>query len=168
MTSPTIFSAEYANVFQNGLPVIKWPEPIVDDEIGHVGDFEVPVSNQIKEHVQAVKSMLGSMDDGEITISAYDTAWVALVKDINGSGAPQFPSSLQWIAGNQLPDGSWGDSELFSAHDRLINTLACVVALKSWNIHPDKCEKGTYKHTYSKVCSFIKNILFKLLIRLIN
>ena len=82
------------------------------------------------------------MEDGEITISAYDTAWVALVEDVHGSGAPQFPSSLEWIAKNQLPDGSWGDSELFSAHDRIINTLAGVVALKSWNMHPEKCEKG--------------------------
>ncbi|GLU07549.1 hypothetical protein SLE2022_245040 [Rubroshorea leprosula] len=140
MSKPRI--QEYAEVFQNSFPVLKWPEPIVDDEIDHVVDFEVPVSNQIKERVEAVKSMLCSMDDGEITISAYDTAWVALVKDIHGSGAPQFPSSLRWIADNQLSDGSWGDSELFSAHDRLINTLACVVALKSWNIHLDQCAKG--------------------------
>lgn len=83
------------------------------------------------------------MDDGDISISAYDTAWVGLVEDVHGSGTPQFPSSLQWIATNQLPDGSWGDCEIFSAHDRILNTLACVVALKSWNIHPDKCHKGT-------------------------
>ncbi|KAJ4702652.1 Copalyl diphosphate synthase [Melia azedarach] len=82
------------------------------------------------------------MDDGEISISPYDTAWVALIKDISGSGdSPQFPSCLEWIANNQLPDGSWGE-KIFLAHDRLLNTLACVVALKSWNIHQDKCEKG--------------------------
>lgn len=82
------------------------------------------------------------MEDGEISVSAYDTAWVGLVPDVNGSGEPQFPSSLVWIANNQLSDGSWGDTHIFSAHDRLINTLACVLALKSWNLHPDKCEKG--------------------------
>ncbi|GFZ13625.1 terpenoid cyclases/Protein prenyltransferases superfamily protein [Actinidia rufa] len=86
--------------------------------------------------------MLGSMEDGEISISAYDTAWVALVEDIEGSGGPQFPSSLQWIANNQLQDGSWGDSTIFEAHDRIINTLACVIALKSWNVHPLKSKKG--------------------------
>lgn len=99
--------------------------------------------NEIEERVESIKSMLGSMNDGEISISAYDTAWVALVEDVHyGSGFPQFPSSLHWIANNQLSDGSWGDREIFSAHDRLLNTLACVIALKSWNIHPDKCEKG--------------------------
>ncbi|KAF7818328.1 ent-copalyl diphosphate synthase, chloroplastic [Senna tora] len=82
------------------------------------------------------------MGDGDISISAYDTAWVALIPDVHGSASPQFPSSLQWIVKNQLPDGSWGDQHLFSAHDRIINTLACVIALKSWNIRPDISLKG--------------------------
>ena len=105
-------------------------------------------SNKIKERVDTIKSMLGSMEDGKISSSAYDTAWVALVEDVHGSGAPQFPSSLEWIANNQLPDGSWGDRQIFMAHDRLINTLACVIALKTWNIHPDKCQKGIVKFSF--------------------
>ncbi|KAG5587143.1 hypothetical protein H5410_047577 [Solanum commersonii] len=44
----------------------------------------------IKEHmIDVVRLMVQSMDDGEISVSAYDTAWVALVKDINNN--PQFP-----------------------------------------------------------------------------
>ncbi|KAG7970545.1 hypothetical protein I3843_07G089500 [Carya illinoinensis] len=142
------------DVFRNGLPVIKWPE-IVEDDIERETDLELKVStsNHIQKRVDSIKSMLGSMEDGEISISAYDTAWVALVQDVNGSGLPQFPSSLQWIANNQLPDGSWGDSEIFFAYDRIINTLACVVALKSWNILPEKCEKGI---------SFLKEKICKL------
>ncbi|XVF72401.1 hypothetical protein PTKIN_Ptkin12aG0118500 [Pterospermum kingtungense] len=132
---------EYAGVFQNGLPVIKWKE-IVDEDIEEGEALKVFESNKIKERVESIKSMLGSMEDGEISSSAYDTAWVALVEDVNGSGAPQFPSSLEWIANNQLPDGSWGDRQIFLAHDRLINTLACVIALTTWGIHPDKCHKG--------------------------
>lgn len=64
------------------------------------------------------------MGDGELGISAYDTAWVALIKNIDGSdiNAPQFPSCLKWIADNQLPHGSWGDDKVFLAHDRLINS----------------------------------------------
>ncbi|KAL7172392.1 hypothetical protein ACSBR2_031980 [Camellia fascicularis] len=143
---------EHTDVFQNGLPVIKWNEIVDDDTEGEV-DLEVPKSNKIKEHVESIRSMLSSMDDGEISISAYDTAWVALVEDIHGSGAPQFPSSLQWIAKNQLPDGSWGDKSIFEAHDRIINTLACIIALKTWNIHPDQCKKGI---------SFIKKNICKL------
>lgn len=86
--------------------------------------------------------MLRWMEEGEISVSAYDTAWVALVKDVKGSETPQFPSSLEWIANNQLPDGSWGDSSIFLVYDRVINTLACVIALKSWNLHPDKTLLG--------------------------
>lgn len=111
-------------------------------------------SERIKQHADAIRSMLGSMGDGEISVSAYDTAWVALLEDKEGSGAPQFPSSLQWIANNQHQDGSWGDSSIFEAHDRIINTLVCVIALKSWNIHPDKSEKGTIYPSNGNIVSF--------------
>lgn len=100
------------------------------------------VTDEIKKRVNTIKSILCSLEDGEITISAYDTAWVALVEDIHAIGTPQFPSSLEWIAKNQLSDGSWGDNRLFSAHDRIINTLACVIALRSWNMYPEMCDKG--------------------------
>lgn len=87
-----------------------------------------------------MKSILRNLNDGEITISAYDTAWVALID--SGDKTPAFPSAVKWIANNQLSDGSWGDAHLFSYHDRLINTLACVVALTSWNLFPHLCHKG--------------------------
>ncbi|XP_075095034.1 ent-copalyl diphosphate synthase 1-like [Nicotiana tabacum] len=135
---------EYKEVSKNGLPVIKWDDNVeeADSTEEEEETHEVYTSNKIKEHIDAVRLMLQSMDDGEISISAYDTAWVALVKDINGSDTPQFPSSLEWIANNQLADGSWGDKSIFLAHDRIINTLACVIALKSWNLHTDKRELG--------------------------
>ncbi|KAE9590443.1 putative ent-copalyl diphosphate synthase [Lupinus albus] len=118
---------EYPDLLEGGLATLKLHEIDVEDD---------------KEQ-----------DLNEITVSAYDTAWVALVEDVNGSGAPQFPSTLEWIAKNQNPDGSWGDSEIFIAHDRIINTLACVVALRSWNLHPEKCEKGMvfFKENLSKI-----------------
>ncbi|WZZ11860.1 hypothetical protein YC2023_104949 [Brassica napus] len=94
----------------------------------------------IEEAVKRVKSILKNLSDGEITISAYDTAWVALIDA--GDKTPAFPSAVKWIANNQLSDGSWGDAYLFSYHDRLINTLACVVALTSWNLFPHQCHKG--------------------------
>ncbi|XP_047178780.1 ent-copalyl diphosphate synthase, chloroplastic [Vigna umbellata] len=133
---------EYSDIFQGGLTVLKLPDVNVEEDIEEEQDTGVLVAKEIKKRVDTIKSILSSLEDGEITVSAYDTAWVALVKDVNGSGAPQFPTSLEWIAKNQLEDGSWGDQELFSAHDRIINTLACVIALKSWNMHPEKCEKG--------------------------
>ena len=87
-----------------------------------------------------MKSILRNISDGEITISAYDTAWVALIDA--GDKTPAFPSAVKWIINNQLSGGSWGDAHLFSYHDRLINTLACVVALRSWNLFPHQSQKG--------------------------
>lgn len=95
-----------------------------------------------KDDIEAIRTALNSMGDGEISISAYDTAWVALVKKLDGGDGPQFPLSIDWIVQNQLLDGSWGDDSLFLVQDRVINTLACIIALKSWNIHDDKCRKG--------------------------
>nr|UVE15959.1 ent-copalyl diphosphate synthase [Leonurus japonicus] len=136
---------EYIDVIQNGLPVIKWNEMVQDDV--DKDSFKIL---DISSLVEVIQSMLQSIGDGEITVSPYDTAWVALVAD---DGRPQFPSSLDWISKNQLRDGSWGDARTFSIYDRIINTLACVVALKSWNIHPEKSHKGV---------SFIKKNIDKL------
>nr|WCR39980.1 terpene synthase class II [Tectona grandis] len=112
-----------------------------------------PISDKVRELVMFIQSILRNMDDGAISVSPYDTAWVALVEDIGGSGEPQFPSSLEWISNNQLADGSWGDRDPFLVYDRIINTLACVVALTSWKMHPDKCDKGI---------SFIRENIYKL------
>eukprot|EP01018_Ginkgo_biloba_P000203 Gb_10531 [translate_table: standard] len=99
-------------------------------------------TKKMKGWIERIKYMLGSMDDGDISISAYDTAWIALVPALDGSAGSQFPASLQWIIDNQLSDGSWGDPDMFLVHDRIINTLACVVALKTWNTVPTSVEKG--------------------------
>uniref|UniRef100_A0ACD5WSR4 Uncharacterized protein n=1 Tax=Avena sativa TaxID=4498 RepID=A0ACD5WSR4_AVESA len=86
--------------------------------------------------------MLRSMNDGEISISAYDTAWVAMVPRLDGGNGPQFPTTIQWIVDNQLPDSSWGDISLFSSYDRMMNTLSCVIALTKWSLQPVKCQRG--------------------------
>lgn len=92
--------------------------------------------------VEKIKDMLNSLKDGISSVSPYDTAWVALIRDTNGSDKPQFPSCLQWIVDNQLCDGSWGEESIFCIYDRLLNTLACVVALTTWNTAPEMRNKG--------------------------
>ncbi|CAO2046273.1 unnamed protein product [Urochloa humidicola] len=95
------------------------------------------------EMIDAIRAVLRSMGDGEISVSPYDTAWVALVKKVDGEEhGPQFRSCIDWISRNQLPDGSWGDDAFFLVQDRIINTLACIIALKSWNVHHERCKKG--------------------------
>ncbi|KAL7159557.1 hypothetical protein ABFS83_01G035500 [Erythranthe nasuta] len=120
-------------------------------------DMPLPLinkSHEIYESIDYIKSILSSMDDGRISVSPYDTAWIALIRDLDlGQNIPQFPSSIEWISNNQLSDGSWGDEHYFLAYDRLLNTLACVVALRYWNVHGDKSDRGI---------SFIKDNVSKL------
>ncbi|KAG6405342.1 hypothetical protein SASPL_132931 [Salvia splendens] len=99
------------------------------------------VNNQIEDCIEHVKSLLTTSGDGRISVSPYDTSIVALIKDLEGRDAPQIPSCLEWIARHQKADGSWGD-DFFCIYDRILNTLACVVALKSWNLRDDMMEKG--------------------------
>uniref|UniRef100_N1QTS8 Syn-copalyl diphosphate synthase n=1 Tax=Aegilops tauschii TaxID=37682 RepID=N1QTS8_AEGTA len=92
--------------------------------------------SEMQQMIDAIRMTLELLGDGETStnISAYDTALVALVKNLEGGDGPQFPSCIDWIVQNQLPDGSWGDPAFFMVQDRMISTLACVVALKSWKI----------------------------------
>ncbi|GLT61948.1 hypothetical protein SLA2020_346180 [Shorea laevis] len=109
------------DVFQNGLPVLKWHEIVEDDiEREALKQLKVSTSNHIKERVESIKS-----------IRRYSRKW--------SSSVPIQPSV---DCKQSASDGSWGDSEIFFGYDRIINTLACVIALKSWNIHPEKYQKG--------------------------
>nr|UPQ49770.1 ent-copalyl diphosphate synthase [Phaeoceros carolinianus] len=112
-----------------------------------------PTPQFLEECISAVRNMFRNMGDGQISISAYDTAWVALVPALDGSGKPQFPRSLEWIVNNQFADGSWGEADLFSAYDRVVNTVACVVALKTWNIGALNVTRG---------CEFITQNIHKI------
>uniref|UniRef100_A0A0R0KJG0 Terpene synthase N-terminal domain-containing protein n=1 Tax=Glycine max TaxID=3847 RepID=A0A0R0KJG0_SOYBN len=55
------------------------------DNIGKDDNIDEEALNQIRKKINDIKLILHSKEDGEITISAYDTAWVALVKIVGGS-----------------------------------------------------------------------------------
>ncbi|XP_057872518.2 bifunctional levopimaradiene synthase, chloroplastic-like [Cryptomeria japonica] len=118
------------------------------DYVHYVSTFkEAPLDemdNRIKELVTEIKGLFNSMEDGEISPSAYDTAWVARISAIDGSGKPQFPQMVDWILHNQLPDGSWGEKHRFLACDRLLNTLSCLVTLAFWGIGSNQVSSGLY------------------------
>ncbi|KAL7159547.1 hypothetical protein ABFS83_01G035000 [Erythranthe nasuta] len=121
-------------------PDVQYVPPDKDDS-SNTGTDALQV-NKMKACIEYIKTMLSTMDKGRISVSPYDTAWIALIKDLDGRDVPEFPSSLDWIEQHQLSDGSWGDEQYFCPFDRLINTLACVVALRSWNVHAHKSDKG--------------------------
>nr|QEY10196.1 diterpene synthase class I [Scutellaria barbata]UNZ11785.1 diterpene synthase class I [Scutellaria barbata] len=82
----------------------------------------------------------------EISPSAYDTAWVAMVpsRDYSGVEQPCFPQCVDWITENQNSDGSWG---LNPGHPHLVKdslscTLACLLALRKWDTGHQLIQRG--------------------------
>ena len=61
-----------------------------------------------------------------MTTTAYDTAWVARLDELD---KPMSEQALEWLRSHQLADGSWGAENPRYYHDRLICTLAAVIAL---------------------------------------
>jgi halimadienyl-diphosphate synthase len=61
-----------------------------------------------------------------ISRSAYDTAWIARLSALD---EPMGYQALDWLRENQRADGSWGANELRYYHERLICTLAAMIAL---------------------------------------
>ncbi|KAK8997118.1 hypothetical protein V6N11_020604 [Hibiscus sabdariffa] len=84
-------------------------------------------------------------DQIELSVSSYDTAWVAMVPSPTSSHNPCFPACLNWLLDNQLPDGSWGTCRRphpMLTKDALSSTLACVLALRRWGVGEEQMTKG--------------------------
>ena len=75
---------------------------------------------------EKMRQVLKDTGISKITRSAYDTAWVARLGDID---RPLSNQALNWLAENQLPDGSWGAEKPLYYHDRIICTLSAMAAL---------------------------------------
>ena len=72
------------------------------------------------------RTLLKEMGRGEMSQTAYDTAWIARM----GAIEPNMSNlAFKWICENQLSDGSWGAKEIIYYHDRVICTLAAMIAL---------------------------------------
>ena len=87
---------------------------------------------QIKSEIKELLQQLGS---SKIYSAAYDTAWAAQLTEL---GEPMGARALDWLRENQLPDGSWGSDNVAYGHDRVICTLASMVALARWGNEHDK------------------------------
>ncbi|KAK3015532.1 hypothetical protein RJ639_006663 [Escallonia herrerae] len=79
-----------------------------------------------------------------VSPSAYDTAWLAMVQDPKEHGRPLYKGCLDWVMSNQKEEGYWGVSSAdgLPTIDTLPATLACLVALKTWNASDKGVEKG--------------------------
>jgi ent-kaurene synthase len=95
----------------------------------------------------------------ELSLSSYDTAWVAMVPSPHSLQAPFFPQCVNWLLDNQLCDGSWGlpNRDPFLVKDALLSTLACIVALKQWGVGEEQLNNGISNVLLAKVSSIISN-----------
>ena len=73
-----------------------------------------------------IQNLLKEIGPGHMSTTAYDTAWVARLGEIDTDLSNQ---AIEWICENQLPDGSWGAKDIFYYPDRVICTLAAMIAL---------------------------------------
>jgi halimadienyl-diphosphate synthase len=101
------------------------------------------INNQTKVHQSPtntslnnlIKQLLQEIGPGyEITTSAYDTAWLARLVELN---EPIGYEALNWLRANQLEDGSWGASEPLYYHDRVICTLSAIITLEKYGDDSD-------------------------------
>ncbi|ONI11838.1 hypothetical protein PRUPE_4G128600, partial [Prunus persica] len=91
---------------------------------------------------ERIKKMFTKVD---LSVSSYDTAWVAMVPSPNSSKEPFFPECVNWLLANQLHDGSWGPKfHPLLIKDALLSTLACILALKRWSVGEEQINKGLH------------------------
>ena len=73
-----------------------------------------------------ITKLIDEIGPGHMGSTAYDTAWAARLGEVDWSLSSH---SLAWLAENQLPDGSWGAPAPMYYHDRVLCTLAAMIAL---------------------------------------
>lgn len=92
----------------------------------------------------------------QLSVSSYDTAWVAMVPSPKFPKFPCFPQCIVWILDNQCSDGSWtiphDDTSLIK--DVLSSTLACILALQRWNVGNEHIKRGL-RYIGSKISSIM-------------
>jgi len=73
-----------------------------------------------------IAQLIEEIGPGHMASTAYDTAWAARLGEIEAEISNR---SLAWLVENQLPDGSWGAPAPLYYHDRVLSTLAAMIAL---------------------------------------
>jgi halimadienyl-diphosphate synthase len=74
----------------------------------------------------SVYKLISTIGPGKMPAITYDTAWVARLGEISPDLSD---GAFGWICDHQLLDGSWGAPEPYYYHDRVISTLAAMIAL---------------------------------------
>lgn len=73
-----------------------------------------------------ITELIDEIGPGHMSSTAYDTAWTARLGEIDWNLSSH---ALAWLAENQLSNGAWGAPAPFYYHDRVLCTLAAMIAL---------------------------------------
>lgn len=73
-----------------------------------------------------IAKLIDEIGPGHMGSTAYDTAWAARLGEVDWTLSNR---ALAWLAEHQLPDGSWGAAAPMYYHDRVLCTLAAMIAL---------------------------------------
>ncbi|MGE5374045.1 MAG: prenyltransferase/squalene oxidase repeat-containing protein [Bacteroidota bacterium] len=73
-----------------------------------------------------IDKLIDEIGPGHMGSTAYDTAWAARLGEIDWELSSR---ALSWLAENQLPNGAWGAPAPMYYHDRVLCTLAAMIAL---------------------------------------
>ena len=76
----------------------------------------------------ASRELLASLQQGAISAAAYDTAFVARLRQPDDPNAMAYPQTLGWLLRSQNADGSFGTA-LPIPKDKLVSTMSALVAL---------------------------------------
>jgi halimadienyl-diphosphate synthase len=99
----------------------------------------------------ATRQLLASLQQGAISAAAYDTAFVARLRDVNDPNALAYPQTLGWLLRSQNPDGSFGTT-LPIPKDKLVSTLSALVALADL---PPNLQDGAAHRARVKALRFV-------------
>jgi len=112
-------------------------------------DLHAYLSRQLDNDIDLLVAEL-ARDEGKMASMAYDTAWVARLAPHHAD----FEAAMVWLRQHQRADGSWG-AEFLHYHDRIISTLAALIALREAKSPQDrdriaKAESYLWRH-YSQL-----------------
>ncbi len=109
------------------------------------------MTSSTSSHEQMERTIINEIGIGRSGLmmpTAYDTAWLARVPAEHNFSVPAFPEALDWLKQNQRHDGSWG-AEIEYIHDRVISTLAAILALAEWS------DDGQEEHTIERGLRYV-------------
>lgn len=108
----------------------------------HSSEAEVSIKglvNEIKNKMFSAQSQ-----SSLVSPSAFDTAWLAMIPDAKNTENPMFECCVDWVLNNQQEEGFWGDGGDHNLIHTLSSTLACILALATWNVGHENIEPGDH------------------------